>query len=243
MRATTIATDTAIWCGAGLAAYAVFHRYRKKHAVLADAERRRALAGKTLSMTHALGAVAVSSYLLWRGPHWNIVSTVPQMALSRFSLGYFACDTLYMLLFDRDPLFLLHHAAGIGLNALNVFSGFGGYYVTLGLFLGELSNPLQIVWTAAREYRYKRAYIKMTPYFTYFFLGLRVGVIPVTAGYTIWHALCKQQTMPLVQSLAMSSLMSGVVVGGWAWCYSLWRGYQRFCAAQAATKKKKKSEN
>jgi hypothetical protein len=71
------------------------------------------------------------------------------------SLGYFFADLLYMLIFDPSIVFLLHHIGGITLELLIAASGVGGWYGILGLYLGEITNPIQTVWSGAKYYGYR----------------------------------------------------------------------------------------
>ena len=93
----------------------------------------------------------------------------------------------------------------IVIQAMFLFTGVGGYYGALGLGLvscwrvpaktaltifwqGELTNPLQVFFLAAKDFGYRETYLFLTPIFTYMFLFVRLLVIPPVSLYSVYRA-------------------------------------------------------
>lgn len=191
----------------------------------------RLLASRCTSMLHACGTLCMCSYILLTEPHWTLLNSPLQTLLAQTSLSYFIYDTLYMSLFEPDILFFLHHLGGAALSGMVAYTGLGGYYWVLGILLGEISNPLQLTWEVSRRTGRKDLYKKLTPYYTYTFLTLRVGVIPLFIPILIKHA-SKQENLSVTYKMCLYTLMIGLTVGSWPWCWALWNGYKRFLKKQ-----------
>eukprot|EP00850_Spirogloea_muscicola_P009316 SM000052S17708 [mRNA] locus=s52:255312:255951:+ [translate_table: standard] len=69
-----------------------------------------------------------------------------------FSIAYFAADMAHLLAAARDDLhFIAHHAVTLAyIISCRYYTGHGAMSVVALVFLGEVTNPLQNVWTIAK---------------------------------------------------------------------------------------------
>lgn len=226
----SLALCVASWSLYGFSVFAAlsFGSRRYQVGMLGDWRVRLKFAFRAMSMLHATAGTLVSAYSLYNdGASGQVRNTVLQDRLARFSQSYFCLDLLYTLLCDYNITFALHHVVGILINALVLYSGVGGYYLVTGIFLGEVTNPMQIVWMLARDHGFSKTHAFLSPIFTYFFLLARLVFVPIGVSYIIWHSL-HQPHLSAGFVLSLSSLMLALTIGSWLWCWSLWRGYRKF---------------
>eukprot|EP00042_Codosiga_hollandica_P013466 m.30619 g.30619 ORF g.30619 m.30619 type:complete len:256 (+) comp41277_c0_seq1:473-1240(+) len=97
--------------------------------------------------------------------------------LMDFSFAYFVMDFVFDSLTTFEWLFFLHHVVCIVMMSLSRFylDRTGSIYIII-MFLGEVTNVLQLPWGTAKEFGYmKFANFIFLPYF-YFFVFVRGAV-------------------------------------------------------------------
>lgn len=145
-----------------------------------------------------------------------------------FSLGYFLYDFVYMIVYERDFAFLLHHVSALSIFGAVYWKERGAVILLVGLSWGEVTNPLQSSWWLARTAnKAGRLNAIIAPLFTAVFLFVRFTALPyyvLSAAY----ALLAQPYGPMQVSLAVRAnwafFFAAFTVGGWFWCVSLIRG-------------------
>ena len=185
------------------------------------------LASHITSMAHALTVIMLAGYALWTGPHWNDVNTSYQSQVTMWSLGYFLFDTIYLLTYEFSWEFLFHHLISAGFWSSCYYLNRGGYYGMLGLLVGEITNPVQIIWSFARRNNLTKLYNALSPIFTKYFIVVRCIAIPIVTlmmNYHMWHS----STAPIGWRITWIIACWVMNCVSWWWCYILWRGYQKF---------------
>ncbi|KAH7315504.1 hypothetical protein KP509_21G052300 [Ceratopteris richardii] len=160
-------------------------------------------------------------------------------SLMDVSVAYFLVDLFHYLIFvPEDYKFIFHHlATSVYMLTCKYFSGHGALSVMLLMAVGEITTPLQSVWTIARLGRdqstlAKRVYESVSLPFTLLFTCTR-GII----GPWITWKLCefylfdvRRHMIPMwLSSLWMSMVIIGMT-GSMLWLWSLWAGLRRFNA-------------
>ena len=194
------------------------------------------LANQGMSMVHACFMILVSSYGLLTEPHWNVINTPLQTWMAKVSVGYFVTDQLRIIIYDHDSMiFTFHHLLAAGYLASTLYLGKGGFLSIISAFMAEITNPLQIIWATARQNQLTRVYNWSTPIYTWTFLVVRCGIIPVVTVY-VYHYLLTER--PVADHwLYWWMFSSGCLnVAGWFWSCLIWRGYQKFKLRNAAVK-------
>jgi len=208
--------------------YGVMTLFRESlPAQMADASARRVqVCNRVATFVHAVVSALWCARVLLGGPYFNVENTRDQLGVLSFSTSYFLFDFLWMLVFDFSFMFAWHHFAAVVIQAMFLFTGVGGYYGALGLGLGELTNPVQVIFLGAKDFGYRQTYLLLTPFFTYLFLFVRLLVIPPVALYSVIRA---SNTPELSRTwvLGFGFVMFALVIGSWVWCWSLWKGYRK----------------
>lgn len=150
-------------------------------------------ASRCISIVHATVSCAWAIVLIlrkqggWRGlAPQNVIdelcrgvnNTVEEEALICWSLGYFVADTVYMMLFEHDILFLLHHVFPIIIFTSALNAGTDSVLPLLTLALGEATGPfLGMRWLAKRAQNHWLNQI-LSRAFMISFLFIRLCVVP-----------------------------------------------------------------
>lgn len=196
-------------------------------------------ASQIMSMSHAVSVIGLSAYALWTEPHWNDVNTSLQNKIAMWSLGYFVFDTLNVMIRDFSWEFLFHHVCSIGYWLSCYYLNRGGYYGMLAGFVGEITNPVQIIWTFAKKNQLTKLYNFLSPIFTFYFITIRCLVIPVLTvimNYHMWY----HSTAPVYWKCGWITSSWLMNFGSWMWCYMLWNGYMKFKKREQEKEKTKK---
>ena len=88
---------------------------------------------------------------------------------------------LYLLGYERDPLFVLHHVLTLTIWPQSMASGRGAAVPTLACALGEASTPVLGLWWLAKRAGNTTLEAPLSNAFTASFLPLRVGLLPMYA--------------------------------------------------------------
>ena len=136
--------------------------------------------------------------------------------ITKFSYWYFVYDIIFLFLYDRDILFILHHLfAVIVLRILsNINNGLS--FVMLILFLGEITNPIRLSKQMIYLYN-KRTYKVLNIIFSWMFIIIR---IPVMTYYyiTFYDNLSK---LNFIYRVLVNILIVLGLLGGYYWSYLL----------------------
>ena len=155
-----------------------------------------------------------------------------------FSLGYFVYDTVYMLVLEHDPLFLMHHACGLTIFGLITHSGYGGHAAMIALAWGEFTNPLLSLWWLARKAKCKWLADLVSPVFTFLFIVIRIFIIPAYAFSMSWTYLLGRTGRSPFFCVALPICMTGVCVGGFIWAKQTITGFLKARRKKAQAKGK-----
>ena len=193
------------------------------------------LASHLTSMAHAVSVIGLTAYGLWHGPHWNDVNTLYQNQVAMWSLGYFLFDTFYLFMHEFTREFFCHHAIIGGFLASCYHLNQGAYYALLGLLVGEITNPVQLIWSFARKNKLTKLYNALSPIFTIYFVSVRCVVIPIVTAAMNYH-LFYNSSVELQWKLVWMALGWGMNLVSWWWCYMLWLGYKKYFLKKSIAK-------
>lgn len=83
-------------------------------------------------------------------------NTREENKLVDFSLGYFLADLIFILLFERDAMFIIHHAiALLNFGSARLMAdgkGVASVLSYIGFAFGEASTPLQNLWCVSASH-------------------------------------------------------------------------------------------
>ncbi|MCO5572566.1 hypothetical protein L7F22_026322 [Adiantum nelumboides] len=192
----------------------------------------------SMSLVHGAISSTLAAYDLLLVP-WRLdaPNSPLENALMDFSIAYFLVDLLHYLLFiPEDFKFIGHHVAtSIYMLTCKYYIGHGALSVMALMAVGEMTTPLQSVWTIARLGRdispsARRIYEGASLPFTIFFTCTR-GLV----GPLLTWILCKfylSSEGRRVIPFWLAALWMGMVVIGMAgsimWMQSLWVGLRKF---------------
>lgn len=138
------------------------------------------------------------------------------------------------------------------MESLFVFGGVGGFYGSLGLLIGALSdvqsnphhrltssngtgeftNPIQISFYVCEDLGLERWRHSLRPLLLYSFAFARLVLTPITILTTTLHALEQSRdVVPLWWIVVYLSALCALVVGSAAFSRALWREQQAFLKA------------
>lgn len=174
------------------------------------------ISSRTCTMGHALSSLYLSSRVLFgTDPMWTINNTPAQNHMLANSIGYFIYDFIYINSCEFSWIFNAHHLITLTCIGTQYYFNITGYQGAQLIFLGEITNPIQIIWDVTRIHRSNSAicqyiYDELTPLHVYFFLLIRGLVLPVASLYHnyIWI------TSPIDQRLAKLWLILTLLLNG-----------------------------
>ena len=139
---------------------------------------------RSLQLAHARGGLKSPFTLFdpWlSGAQGSAPNTAEESEVFAFSSGYWIADLLYLLGYERDPLFVLHHVLTLTIWPQSMASGRGAAVPTLACALGEASTPFLGLWWLAKRAGNTTLEAPLSNAFTASFLPLRVGLLPMYA--------------------------------------------------------------
>jgi hypothetical protein len=178
-------------------------------------------------MTHALGTLYLSTNIVLNDTPWTVYNSSAQNQMIAFSLGYFLYDTVYTCLLEWNNLFLIHHTAVGTYWVMCLQSNTGGYAGAIMMLMGECSNPIQLPWELSRRMKYTSISNFLSPIFTYSFITMRCGVLPIVSPY-LWYRMYLLPEPNENYKLAWMGLGTGVIIASMMWSKSLWKGYKKY---------------
>ena len=131
-----------------------------------------------VSLTHASFTIMGSLYFIlnekWENDRFNDY----QLQLIYFSASYFIYDSIFILINKCDLMFLGHHSIILLIYYITVSNNIGAKFIMYSIFLGEITNPLQITWCISRVLKYNKLTDYIFPIFSFNFIIVRTFVIP-----------------------------------------------------------------
>ena len=138
----------------------------------------------------------------------------------------FVYDTIYMLAFEPDPLFLVHHGAALAIWGGSLRLGRGSGLPLAGLFLGESTTWLLNLWWLAKRAGNETLSRRLARAFTVAFIAVRLGLLPaIFVPYA--HSTARgeyDERIGRIRSKVWCSLIGAVLLGGGVWAKSLIKG-------------------
>lgn len=191
-----------------------------------------------ISLCHGTLVAILSCYdILPREWVLDAPNTLFQNRVMEYSMAYFIVDLLnYFITAPDDYLFIGHHIATLTyMISCRYFVHHGATSVMCLIAAGELTSPVQNIWTLARMAREdspqaKKIYTNMSPFFTVLFTLVRGGFGP----YLTWrlgkfylggHA---DAVIPRWLAYCWMFKISFAIFGSMVWVYKLWMGLIKF---------------
>lgn len=164
-------------------------------------------------------------------------STPTERAILEKSLGYFVWDLVYLLVWERDPLYFVHHAATITNWATCLRLGRGERSMFACMGYGECTSPLLNLWWFAKHAKQPRLARRLSRLFTVAFLLMRLGVFPAFCAKYV-QSVWSGEMGKMIHSERLARLWAVVnvlaVSGGVVWSKSLIKGYLKDSRRAAA---------
>lgn len=191
----------------------------------------------SMSMVHGAVAATLATFDLLRVP-WKLDAPNNHLedGLMDISIAYFAVDLLHYLLFvPEDYKFILHHlATSIYMLTCKYYAKHGAVSVMALMAVGEITTPLQSVWTIARLGRdisphAKEVYEGASLPFTVFFTCTR-GIVGPYLTWKLCEFYLSNEARHVIPLWLAASWMVMVVIGmagSMMWMRSLWAGLRK----------------
>lgn len=192
-----------------------------------------------ISMVHGLVVAVLSCYDIFGGNDRQLdaPNTHFQNGIMEYSMAYFIVDLIYYFVTASDDyLFIVHHFATLTyMFSCHYFTHHGAFSVMYLIAAGELTSPVQNIWTLARMARgesptAKKIYTNLSPFFTVYFTVVR-GIF---GPYLTWKLgafyLTGQADAVVPRWLAYSWMFKVAfgIFGSVVWVYKLWVGLLKF---------------
>ncbi len=135
---------------------------------------------------------------------------------------------MYLLTFEWDPTFLLHHVAAGSIFACVYGHGRGGVIVLVGLSWGEMTNWLQSSWQCARAIN-KDGWVAtvLAKVFCVTFCTVRSIPMPyyiMSSAYVLVAQPIRPYLVPTWTRYLWAVMFTATVVGGVLWMKALVKG-------------------
>mmetsp|Transcript_46481 Transcript_46481/g.149120 ORF Transcript_46481/g.149120 Transcript_46481/m.149120 type:complete len:234 (-) Transcript_46481:73-774(-) len=177
-----------VFCAAFMLTFAVARALVWSRVGKADRMQKWMFSSSTASFCHG-SVTATMAFLQLRANYpflgkMDAPNSPEQELLLQISTGYMLSDSFYMIFFDPDLLFILHHIITIVYMTWCISIGQGALSCLLLMFMGEITSPFQNVWLLARDLRFdyplaRVVFRALTPLYTVFFVVVRTFVGPV----------------------------------------------------------------
>ena len=131
-----------------------------------------------VSLSHALLTIMGSLYFIMTETWESDTFNDNQLKLIYFSASYFIYDSIFILINKCDLMFLAHHFLILLIYYITINNNIGAKFIIYSIFLGEITNPLQITWSISRVLNYNKITDYIFPIFSFNFIIVRTFVIP-----------------------------------------------------------------
>ena len=175
------------------------------------------ISNNLVSLTHALGTIAGSAYILYNNPSINNFDGLDKnsLALLTFSSSYFIYDFIMMMFTNINILFILHHILILCVYYIALKYNYSAKLVILSILWGEITNPLQIIWRLSTNLNYKKIENVIFPLFSSSFIVVRTIVVPLMQ-YSMLSTMFENNDY-FVPNLGLSILSIFGNIGGILW--------------------------
>ena len=169
-----------------------------------------------VSFVHAFITCFLSSILLLTQNQWNWDDgfTPIQKQIITFSQSYFIYDIIYMLMYSYSSTFILHHICVLLAYYISLTYNYGSKLVFCTIFIGEITNPLQISYFISKYLKLDKINDYFLPVFSFNFLIFRNIVFPTTFFVMYYQMLNDNfQAVPYfsLMILHLSGISGGIV--------------------------------
>ena len=131
-----------------------------------------------VSLSHALLTIMGSLYFIMNETWESDIFNDNQLKLIYFSASYFIYDSIFILINKCELMFLAHHCLILLIYYITTSNNIGSKFIIYSIFLGEITNPLQITWSISRVLNYNKITDYIFPIFSFNFIIVRTFVIP-----------------------------------------------------------------
>jgi len=146
--------------------------------------------------------------------------------IGQLTVGYFIIDTLIYILAKGDKIYIIHHLVSIKMGYLILNSGYGKGVIIIGLFLGEITNPIQKIWELTK-YNKSPHFTTINNLYTPFFTIIRAFVFPYVI-YNLLYETYINNDIGLLHKFSIMSDFFAIQIGSWYWCYLLSKGFIKY---------------
>lgn len=202
-----------------------------------------------ISLIHGSAVAVLSCHQIF-SQKWvlDAPNTHMQDKIMEYSMAYFIVDLVnYVITNPGDYLFIGHHVATLTyMISCRYFIEHGAMSVMCLIAAGEITSPIQNIWTLSRMAREdsptaKKIYTNLSPFFTLFFTVVRGGFGP----YLTWvlgkfylggHA---DKIMPRWLACCWMFKIAFAIFGSMVWVYKLWVGLIKFYSKRSTSDRRK----
>jgi hypothetical protein len=146
--------------------------------------------------------------------------------IGQLTVGYFIIDTLIYMLEKGNKIFIIHHLMSIKMGYLIKNSGYGKGFLIIGLFLGEITNPIQKIWELTK-YTKSPYFTTINKLFTPFFIIIRAFVFPYVISNLMYETYITNN-IGLLHKVSIMSDFFIIQIVSWYWCYLLSKGFNKY---------------
>ena len=146
--------------------------------------------------------------------------------IGQLTIGYFIIDTLIYILANGDKIYIIHHLVSIKMGYLILNGGYGKGVIIIGLFLGEITNPIQKIWELTK-YNKSPHFTTINNLYTPFFTIIRALVFPYVI-YNLLYETYINNDIGLLHKFSIMCDFFAIQIGSWYWCYLLSKGFIKY---------------
>lgn len=170
------------------------------------------------SLIHATLTTALSTIILSTiGYEYFRPNSLIEITTISISLYYFIFDLIFLILFNRDIIYIAHHTIAILVFKNILEMGFGSSVAILMLFLGEITNPIRLAKQMA-FINNRKLYYPLNSAFSWLFILFRVPIMTYF-GYDIYYNFITNIELKR-RIIIFPCLLTGLF-GGYYWTYLL----------------------
>lgn len=182
------------------------------------------MANNIIAFYHAMISIILSGFMLYNHGIYFGKNNIYEELVALLSLSYFLVDLIYILIYDRNLLFLLHHILSITFISKSLIFGEGSNIIMVALFFGELTNPIRITeqmyyltypFESGKEKTCRKIYKVI---FDSSFVLIRLFLMSAYAYYTYVIYFYK---LKFIDQLFFCYPIYLALLGGYYWCYKI----------------------
>lgn len=175
----------------------------------------------TISFIHAslISILTGISIFISHDWNWNDEYTLYQKYIVYLSVGYFIYDLYHVIYKNPSSIFIMHHLVAIIGGYLSVTQNCLSKLLLYSLFLGEITNPCQIIWYISKKTKKTRVEQLIFPIYVFNFIVIRSIIIPYYMLQTLWYLSTSQQIN--IYIIIIFSCASMAILGSMIWIKKL----------------------